>query len=163
MCTQQSRQATLVPSMSLPAGSDTVTSLYRVLFHLSLMVLVCCWSQTQILLCMNFTTCFTHYSQGTRLFEDTPCTESCRRHIGCSPISIFVSRGVCTRNAEQTSTQEANHPPTRGILCVRVELTKLPIRTQALTASVYIGSGRRVQLILPQVHLRKLCYDFSFL
>ena len=68
-----------------------------------------------------------------------------------------------TRNAEQTSTQEANHPPTRGILCVRVELTKLPIRTQALTASVYTGSGRRVQLILPQVHLRKPCYDFSFL
>ena len=74
-CAQQSRQATLVPSMSLPAGSDTVTSLYRVLFHLSLMVLVCYWSQTQILLCMSFTTCFTHYSQGTRLLEDTPCTE----------------------------------------------------------------------------------------
>ena len=93
-CAQQSRQATLVPSMSLPAGSDTVTSLYRVLFHLSLMVLVCCWSQTQILLCMNFTTCFTHYSQGTRLFEDTPCTESCRRHIGFSPLSMLFSRGV---------------------------------------------------------------------
>lgn len=63
-CTQQSRQATLVPSMTLPAGSDTVTSLYRVLFHLSLMVLVCYGSQTQILRCMNCTTCFTHYSQG---------------------------------------------------------------------------------------------------
>ena len=68
-----------------------------------------------------------------------------------------------TRNAEQTSTQEVHHPPTRGILCIRAELTKLPIRTQAFTASVYTGSGRHVQLILPQVHLEKPCYDFSVL
>jgi hypothetical protein len=47
-CTQQSRQVTLVSFTSLSAGSDTVTSLYRVLFHLSLMVLVCYWSQTYI-------------------------------------------------------------------------------------------------------------------
>ena len=92
--TQQSRQSIRVPFTSFSAYSDTITSLYRVLFHLSLMVLVCCWSQTQILLCMNFTTCFTHYSQGTRLFEDTPCTESCRRHIGFSPLSMLFSRGV---------------------------------------------------------------------
>ena len=38
--TQKPHQATLVPSMSLPAGSDTVAALYRFLFHLSLMVFV---------------------------------------------------------------------------------------------------------------------------
>ena len=47
-CMQQSRQITLVSFTSLSASSDTVTSLYRVLFHLSLMVLVCYWSQTYV-------------------------------------------------------------------------------------------------------------------
>ena len=47
-CVQQSRQITLVSFTSLSASSDTVTSLYRVLFHLSLMVLVCYWSQTYV-------------------------------------------------------------------------------------------------------------------
>ena len=45
---QQSHQITQVPFTSLSACSDTITSLYRVLFHLSLMVLVCYWSQTYI-------------------------------------------------------------------------------------------------------------------
>ena len=69
-----------------------------------------------------------------------------------------------TPNAEQTSTPggHTTHLPVAS-LCVQVELTMLPSRTQTLTASVYNGSGRRVQMILPQVHLRKPCYDFSFL
>merc|ERR1712045_388472 len=37
LCTKQSCQVALVLSTSLSASSDTVTSLYRVLFHLSLM------------------------------------------------------------------------------------------------------------------------------
>ena len=45
---QQSHQIAQVPFTSLSACSDTITSLYRVLFHLSLMVLVCYWSQTYI-------------------------------------------------------------------------------------------------------------------
>ena len=45
---QQSHRITLVSFTSLSASSDTVTSLYRVLFHLSLMVLVCYWSQTYV-------------------------------------------------------------------------------------------------------------------
>ena len=48
ICARQSHQKTLVSFTSLSASSDTVTSLYRVLFHLSLMVLVCYWSQTYV-------------------------------------------------------------------------------------------------------------------
>ena len=53
---QQSHHVSLVPFTFLSAGSDTVTSLCRVLFHLSLMVLVCYWSRTCIQLLMKFTT-----------------------------------------------------------------------------------------------------------
>ena len=70
-------------------------------------------------------------------------------------------------NDVQKSTQQAYHPVTFGI----------PVRTTgANNAShstsrclpgqaepVYNGPDRRVQMILPQVHLRKPCYDFSFL
>ena len=34
---------------------------------------------------------------------------------------------------------------------------------EALTCAVHVGSDGRVRMILPQVHLRKPCYDFSFL
>ena len=53
---QQSHHVLLVPFTFLSAGSDTVTSLCRVLFHLSLMVLVCYWSRTCVQLSMRFTT-----------------------------------------------------------------------------------------------------------
>lgn len=95
--TLQSRQVTLVSFTSLSAGSDTVTSLYRVLFHLSLVVLFRYWSQTYIQLWMKFTTHFMHQSQGTWLFESTPCTKGCRWHTGLSPLSMLFSKSSLLR------------------------------------------------------------------
>ena len=45
---QQFHHTTLVSFTSLSASSDTVTSLHRVLFHLSLMVCVCYLFQTHV-------------------------------------------------------------------------------------------------------------------
>ena len=72
-----------------------------------------------------------------------------------------------SQNAVQTGTQEAYQPVTYGIperATGANNTSHCP--TPCLpgqTASVCDGSVSRVQMILPQVHLRKPCYDFSFL
>ena len=84
-----------------------------------------------------------------------------------SPSLQLMYRKVEQQASNRTLYEAAKrHPSATTLRAVR---PTLPIRTGALSPAghaekeCYNGPDRRVQMILPQVHLRKPCYDFSFL
>ena len=65
--------------------------------------------------------------------------------------------------SKRTDTTGRSHPHTLPAIPCTGALTKASIPTQGLTEVRSHGLVGCVRMILPQVHLRKPCYDSSFL
>ena len=92
--TQQPHKAELVSLTSSSATSDNVASLFKVMFHLSLMVLICCWSQTCIKFQMKCTTYFAHQDQEAWLLECALCIEVHKWYKGFPPSPMLYFKSM---------------------------------------------------------------------
>ena len=91
---QKSYHMTLSPFTSNSAGSSIVISLYKVLFHLSLKVLVFYWSQTLLHLWIKITTasCTSAKVHDSKTAHRLP--ECCSQHTGFSPSRTLLSKSL---------------------------------------------------------------------
>ncbi len=80
-----------------------------------------------------------------------------------------LSGAICAAlNAENAITSSRRWQTQQDTHCQALpnhprELLLSLMRSPTLSSIVHISEVRCVQMILPQVHLRKPCYDFSFL
>ncbi|KAL4554436.1 hypothetical protein LXL04_039454 [Taraxacum kok-saghyz] len=120
---------------------------------------------------------FTHPLTRTHVRLLGPCFKTGR--MGCPQAGAGSAQGPDTTGLSPSPAPPSRGlgpgPPLRTLLQTTIRTAKppdfqaglIPVRSPLLRESFYVFTGRSAvqgsTMILPQVHLRKTCYDFSFL
>ena len=112
--------------------------------------------------------CLSHFAAPFIVVRaETSVAESCKQLFqwGSPPDDVTV---VCRSKGSRKARQQERSRKTVQLHPAALEfpnegLRRISILAQNLTREMHSGSFGCVRMILPQVHLRKPCYDFSFL